>query len=75
MGRRYKEGLLPFPIVATEEPLVARDGLVIPYELAKALKLPRVIDKELPGPGSGRGYKASHPCSSCSLEGIRNWRI
>jgi len=57
--RRYKEGLLPFKIVACDEPLVARSGLLLPYEMAKALKLPRVVDKELPQPGSGRGYKPS----------------
>jgi hypothetical protein len=27
--------------------------------MAKALRLPRVIDEELPGPGSGRDYKPS----------------
>ena len=59
MARRYKEGLLPFKVVATDEPLIARGGLVLPYELAKALKLPKVIDRELPRPGSGRGYKPS----------------
>jgi hypothetical protein len=59
MTRRYKEGILPFKIVPCNEPLVARSGLVLPYEMAKALKLPRVIDEELPGPGSGRGYKPS----------------
>ena len=59
MTRRYKEGLLPFKVVAAHEPLIARGGLIFPYELAKALKLPDVIDKELPGPGSGRGYRPS----------------
>jgi len=59
MAKRYKEGLLPFRIVPADEPLVARSGLLLPYELAKALKLPEVIDKELPKPGSGRGYKPS----------------
>jgi len=59
MARRYREGLLPFKIVATDEPLIARGGLVLPYELAKSLKLPKVIDRELPQPGSGRGYKPS----------------
>jgi hypothetical protein len=59
MARRYKEGLLPFKIVPTNEPLIARSGLVLPYELAKALKLAKVIDRELPRPGSGRGYKPS----------------
>jgi hypothetical protein len=59
MARRYKEGLLPFKIVACNEPLIARGGLVLPYELARALKLPQAIDRELPRPGSGRGYKPS----------------
>jgi hypothetical protein len=59
MVRRYKEGLLPFKIVAADEPLVGRGGLMLPYELAKALKLPKVIDRELPQPDSGRGYKPS----------------
>jgi len=59
MARRYKEGLLPFKIIATDEPLIARSGLLLPYEMAKALKLLKVTDKELPGPSSGRGYKPS----------------
>jgi hypothetical protein len=59
MTRRFKEGILPFKIVPCNEPLVARSGLVLPYEMAKAFRLPGVIDEELPGPGSGRGYKPS----------------
>ena len=59
MSKKYKEGILPFKVVATDEPLVARGGLILPYEFAKALRLPQVIDKELPPPGSGRGYKPS----------------
>lgn len=59
MARKYKEGILPFKIVACHEPLVARSGLLLPYEIAKTLRLPKVIDRELPWPGSGRGYKPS----------------
>ena len=59
MARRCKEGISPFKIIACDEPLIARGGLLLPYEMAKALKLPKVIDKELPRPGSGRGYKPS----------------
>ncbi len=55
MARKHKEGLLPFEVVPTDESLVARSGLLLPYELAQALRLPKVIDKELPSPGSGRG--------------------
>jgi len=59
LTKRRREGILPFKVVATDEPLVARGGLVLPYELARTLKLPKVIDKELPLRGSGRGYKPS----------------
>ncbi len=45
MARRYKEGLLPFKVVTADEPLIARSGLILPYEMAKALKLPGAIDK------------------------------
>ena len=57
MGKQ--EGVLPFRIEKTDEPLIARAGLILPYEMAKVLKLPQVIEQELPPPGSGRGYKAS----------------
>lgn len=50
------QGLLPFRMVQSDEPLIARGGLVLPYEMAKAMKLPEVIDRELPAPGSGHGY-------------------
>ena len=59
MSKKCKEGILPFKIVACDEPLIARGGLILPYEFARAMKLPQVIDKELPPPGSGRGYKPS----------------
>jgi hypothetical protein len=59
MSKRRREGILPFKVVAANEPLIARGGLVLPYELARALKLPKVIDAELPPPGSGNGYKPS----------------
>ena len=47
MAKTLKEGLLPFKVVGTDEPLVASGGLVFPHELARTLKLPQVIDKEL----------------------------
>ncbi len=53
MARRYKEGLLPFKIVAADEPLVARSGLLLPYELAEALRLPKVIERNYLGHGVG----------------------
>jgi len=51
--------ILPFKIEQTDAPLMARGGLVLPYEMARTLRLPEVIDRELPPPGSGRGYKPS----------------
>ena len=54
MSKKYQEGILPFKVVATDEPLIARGGLVLPYEFGRAIKLPEVIDRELPPPGSGR---------------------
>ena len=56
---KLRQGILPFRIEGGDEPLVGRGGLFLPYEMAKALKLPEVIDRELPPPGSGRGYKPS----------------
>lgn len=59
MNNELRQGILPFRIERSEEPLVARGGLVLPYEMAKALRLPEVIDRELPAPGSGHGYRPS----------------
>jgi hypothetical protein len=54
-----RQTILPFEIEQTDAPLMARGGLVLPYEMARALRLPKVIDREMPAPGSGRGYKPS----------------
>ena len=59
MDASSEERPLPFRIEQCKESLIARGGLVLPYEMARALKLPRVIDRELPSPGSGHGYKPS----------------
>jgi hypothetical protein len=53
------EEVFDFEIEVTDEPLVARAGLVLPHQMAKALGLPRWIDRELPAPGSARGYPPS----------------
>lgn len=50
---------MPLQVEQTEEPLVARGGLVVVHEMAQALGIPQAVDKELPSPGSGRGYKPS----------------
>ena len=53
------EEVFDFEIEATDEPLIARAGLVLPHQMAKALGLPRCVDRELPAPGSPRGYAPS----------------
>ena len=59
MVAKLQRGVLPFKIEGTDELLIARAGLILPYEMAKALKLPNVIDRELSQPDSGRRYKPS----------------
>ena len=56
---KKRETILPFDIEPTDTALTVHGGLLLPYEMAQALKLGKVIDRELPGPGSGRGYKPS----------------
>jgi hypothetical protein len=57
MHRKLRQGILPFRIEQSDEPLIARGGLILPYEMAKAIRLPEVIDRELPVPGSGHSYQ------------------
>lgn len=56
---KKRETILPFDIEPTDTALTVHGGLLLPCEMAQALKLGKVIDRELPGPGSGRGYKPS----------------
>jgi len=41
MSKKRKERILRFKVVATNEPLVAKGGLILP-SFARATKLPRV---------------------------------
>ena len=59
MKKQLPKASPPFEIVGTDEPLIARAGLVLPYEMAKALRLPQIIDQELPSAGSGHSYAPS----------------
>lgn len=53
------EEVFGFEIEQTDEALIARAGLVLPHQMAKALGLPKRIDRELPAPGSPRGLPPS----------------
>lgn len=57
--RFLSEEVFEFEIEQSDEPLIARAGLVLPHQMAKALGLPRKIDSELPVPGSPRGLAPS----------------
>lgn len=57
--KKLPQTRLRFTIAATSEPLIARGGLILPYEMAQALKLPQIIDQELPLAGSGHSYRPS----------------
>ena len=59
MKKKKRQTILPFDIEPTNSALTAHGGLLLPYEMIQSLKLDQVIDRELPGPGSGRGYKPS----------------
>ena len=64
-----RQTILPFEIEQTDAPLMARGGLVLPYEMAKAMKLPEVIDGELPPPASGgKGIQALPVCYAPNLD-------
>lgn len=39
MSNRGRQGILPFRIERSDEPLLARGGLVLPYEMARALSM------------------------------------
>lgn len=59
MKKRLLANRPVYDIEGTDEPLIARGGLVLPFEMARALKLPQIIDRELPAAGSGHSYRAS----------------
>jgi hypothetical protein len=51
--------VLPFKLEITRETLTAHGGLALLGEFARAVGLAEALDRELPGPGSGAGYRAS----------------
>ncbi len=53
------QGVLPFKLGISKETITPHGGLALFGEFMHALKIPRLIDDELPGPGSGVGYDPS----------------
>ena len=54
-----KQTVLPFKIEITKDTITSHAGLALVGELAVGIGMLKAADRELPGPGSGAGYKAS----------------
>ena len=59
MTKKLQQTLLPIKLEQSEEKLTSLAGLVVVEELARAKGVWEMVDEQFPGPGSGRGYKAS----------------
>src|SRR4030043_2205773 len=53
-----RQTVLPFKLEKTEEKVTARSGLALYAEFMKGMGLEELVDRHMPRPGSGRGYKA-----------------
>jgi len=52
------QGVLPFKIERTDEPITPHAGLAMFIEILRTLDVERLIDPYVPRPGSNRGYAA-----------------
>jgi len=50
--------VLPFKLERTEERVTARSGLVLYAEFMEAMGVEGLVDRHMPKPGSGRGFRA-----------------
>ena len=53
------QNVLPFKLEGTKYLITAHSGLALLAKFAVGLGLSKFLDKRLPAPGSGAGYKAS----------------
>jgi len=53
------QSVLPFKLEITNDEITPHAGLAVFGEFLRALSVPGLIDRTLPGPGSGAGYLAS----------------
>lgn len=53
-----RQTVLPFKLERTEEKVTARSGLALYAEFMKGIGLEELVDRYMPRPGSGRGFKA-----------------
>jgi hypothetical protein len=53
-----RQTVLPFKIEMTQEKVTARSGLALYGEFIKGIGLEELVERYMPGAGSGRGFKA-----------------
>ena len=53
-----RQTVLPFKLERTEERVTARSGLVLYAEFMEAMGVEGLVDRHMPKPGSGRGFRA-----------------
>jgi hypothetical protein len=54
-----QQTVLPFKLEMTNDLITSHAGLALLGEFAFGLGLPKMVNRELPSPGSGSGYRAS----------------
>ena len=76
--------VLPFKLEITKNEITAHAGLALFGEFVHAMGIPGLVDREMPGPHSGAGYRPSQfieplllmlHCGGRSLEDLRQIRM
>jgi hypothetical protein len=55
----FAQSVLPFKLEITRDEITPHAGLAMFGEFAQAMGVPSLLDRALPGPGSGAGYRPS----------------
>ena len=61
--------VLPFKVEVTKDTITAHAGLALLGEFAVGLGVLGALDRDMPKPGSGVGYGATHCASPAGLNG------
>lgn len=62
-----QQSVFPFKLKRTEERMTSRSGLVLYAEFMKAFGIDGLIERYMPQPGSGHGYRATSYIKSLSM--------
>jgi len=52
-----QQGKLPFKLEISQEQITPRSGIAIYAEVLRALRVEEKVERQLPPPGSNRGYR------------------